>query len=275
MRVASRYTAALSAALVVAFSATASAQAHPRGYVAVVAHDSTGVPIPGAEVVVTRGLNDIIARGTTNDDGHTLLTFDTKDSVDLQVTMRKIGFPRSDYFFDGAPGDTALVQIVVGRNPGAMLDAMKITAKGTNPLTSYHIDADEIAAANIPLYDGWDVVKRLRPFMLTSRGGCNTGIENVWVNGKRIVLPLPATGITAATARVGVSPRARFTYAAVSVLADIPPEHIQEMTYRDCFAPGLAMVGSQNALFIVLKPGIGYQRNVGSFVDDAYGKPSP
>jgi hypothetical protein len=35
----------------------------------------------------------------------------------------------------------------------------------------------------------------------------------------------------------------------------------------------MAVVGSTDALFIVLKPGIGYQRDVGSFVEELSTKP--
>jgi hypothetical protein len=277
MRVASLLSGLLATALlgVAASAHSAWAQSIPRGFVTVAAHDSAGAPIAAAEVTVTRGLKDVVAHGMTNGDGHTVLSFDAKDSVDLQVTVRKIGYPRSDYFFAAGPRDTALVQVVVAKSKGTMLDAVKVIAPSDPKYKSYHLDADDIAAATVPLFDGWDVVKRLRPDMLTSRGGCATGIQNVWVNGKRIVLPLPATGITAATARVGVPRRARFTYAAVSVLADIPPEHIQELTYRDCMDQSMAMIGTTDALFIVLKPGIGYQRDVGSFVDESYGRPAP
>jgi hypothetical protein len=88
------------------------------------------------------------------------------------------------------------------------------------------------------------------------------------VNGKRIRLPLPPTGIAAARARVGVPARARFSYVPVSVMSDIPPEHIQEINYHDCFDTSMAAVGNNNAIFIVLKPGIDYVENVGSFVLD-------
>src|SRR5262249_2406655 len=110
------------------------------------------------------------------------------------------------------------------------------------------------------------VVKRLRPDMLTSRGGCNTGVQEVWVNGKRIRLPLLPTGMVAARARVGAPPRARFSYVAVSVLSEILPEHIQEIIYHDCFDATMAAVGSTNAIFVVLKPGVTYVQDVGSFV---------
>jgi hypothetical protein len=275
MRVATVRTSILAAATFFAAAAAAGAQSTQHAYVSVAAHDSTGAPITAAEVTVTRGIKDVVARGSTNDDGHTLLAFDTKDSVDMQVTVRKIGYPRSDYFFAAGPRDTAIVQVVVAPPKGQTLATVKVSAAANPKWKSYHLDADDIAAADMPLFTGWDVVKRLRPDMLTSRGGCSTGIQNVWVNGKRIVLPLRPTGMAAATARTGVPPRARFSYVAVSVMADIAPEHIQELIYHDCFDASMAAVGSNDALFIVLKPGIGYQRDVGSFVDETYGKPNP
>ena len=253
----------------VALAAAAGAQTTSRAAVRVVAHDSAGTAIPAAEVTVTSGLRDVVAHGVTDHAGTILLPFDVKDSVDLQVTMRKIGYPRTDHFFAAGPRDTAVVTIVVARPSASSLAPVKVTAKSDSRWSSYHLGADEIAAATVPLFDGWDVVKKLRPVMLESRGGCATGIRNVWVNGKRIVLPAPPTPMAAARARVGVPPRARFSSAPVSVLSDIAPEHIQELIYHDCFDASMAAVGSDDALFIVLKPGIDYQRDVGSFVAEA------
>jgi hypothetical protein len=102
--------------------------------------------------------------------------------------------------------------------------------------------------------------------MLTSRGGCNTGAQEVWVNGKRIRLPLYPTGLAAARAFVGVPPHARFSYVPVSVLSEIAPEHIAEIHYHDCFDTSMAAVGNNNAIFVILKPGVYYQQDVGSFV---------
>jgi hypothetical protein len=246
----------------------ANAQTPQHAYLRISARDSTNVPIPQAEFTVTRGLHDVIARGTTDDNGLGFATFEVHDSLDLQVTMRKIGFARTDHFFEAGPRDTAVVMLVAARSAANTLGAVKITAKRENQVTSYVINADDIAASNQTLLDGFDVVKKMRPDMLTSHGGCATGVQNVWVNGKRIIYPLPANTIAAQRARVGVPPRARFTYAAVSVLTDIAPEHIEEMTYKDCFDHSMAVVGSRDALFIVLKPGVVYQPGVGSYVDD-------
>jgi hypothetical protein len=253
-------------ALVASIGTISSAQTQRRVVVRVVATDSTGAPVTSAELTVIRGIRDVLARGSTDSLGHaTLIIPGVKDTTDLQVVMRKIGYARSDRFFAAAPQDTVFVGLMVPR-PLNTLAPVKVTAQADVKAKSYHLDADDIAKSNIPFVDAWDVVKRLRPDILTSRGGCSTGVQEVWVNGEHIRLPLPPIGMAAARARVGAPPRARFSYVPVSVLSEIAPEHIEEMTYRDCFDHSMAVVGSVNALFVVLKPGVTYVQDVGSFV---------
>lgn len=267
MRV-SLQVALAAASILVATAGSAQTAGHVA--VRVTAKDSSGAPVPGAELTVTRGLNEVIARGRTDSLGHGVMVIASNagEDADLEVTMRRIGYPRGDRFFDLAPRDTTDVAITVAAPRTSTLDAVKVTAREDLRRKSYYLTADDIENAHWYLQDGWDVVKRLRPDMLTSRGGCPTGAQEIWVNGKHIRLPLPPIGMTAAMARVGVPSRARFTYAAVSVLSEIAPEHIQEITYRDCFDTSLSQVGTQNAIFVVLKPGIVYQQDVGSFVLD-------
>jgi hypothetical protein len=253
-------------------ASAAGAQSTRRAFVRITAKDSSGAPIPAAELTVTHGLHDVIARGTTDDAGKSLLSFDAKDSVDVQVTMRKIGYTRGDRFFDVGPRDTAAVTITVARPRSTELATVNVTAQANPRYTSYHLSADDIEKADIPLDDGWDVVKKLRPDMLTSRGGCGTGAQEIWVNGKHIRLTLEPTPMVAARARVGVPARARFGYVPLVVLSEIAPEHIQELIYKDCFDQ-VAMVGATNAVFVVLKPGVVYQQDVGSFVLDTPSKP--
>jgi hypothetical protein len=231
----------------VAAQATVTAQDSKHAVVEVTARDSTGLPVPQAEITITRALRDVVARGITDSTGHTVLVVELKDSADFHLTMRKIGY-------------------IVPPRRSTELAPMRITAMSSLQYKSYHLDADDIEAADMPLYNGWDAVKRLRPDMLTSRGGCATGALQIWVNGKRIRLPLQPTGINAANALVGVPPSARFSYWPVSVLQEIAPEHIREIVYHDCFDTSMAAVGSDNAIFVILQPGVVYQENVGSFV---------
>ena len=268
MRVAPAFTRLASALGIMAIAGVAQAQTSPHAFVRVTARDSTGAVVPAAELTVTRGLHDVMARGTTDEGGHAVLSVDLKETEDLQVTMRKIGYARGDRFFELTPRGTAEVILTVGRQRSTDLAAVTVTAQRDLKRASYHLDADDIEKADVPVDNAWEMIKRLRPDMLTSRGGCETGVQEVWVNGKRIRLPLRPTGLAAARARVGVPSRARFSYVPVSVMSDIAPEHIQEINYHDCFDASMAAVGSTNAVFIVLKPGVAYKQDVGSFVLD-------
>lgn len=247
----------------------AGAQARSNAVVRVTARDSSGAPITAAELTVTRGLRDVVAQGRTDDAGEALLSFQVKDSSDFQVTMRKIGYRRGDRFFESGPFDTVRVAIVVAAPKSTQLPTVTVTGTADVKYKSYHLDADDIEKADSPaLNNGWEVVKRLRPDMLTSRGGCASGAREVWVNGKRIRLPLEPTGMTAARALVGAPPRTRVSYVPISVLSEIAPEHIAEINYHDCFDTSMAAVGNNDAIFVVLKPGVVYEMNVGSFVMD-------
>ena len=254
-----------------ATAASAGAQTPARATIRVAARDSSGAPVTGAELTVTRGLRDVLAHGTTDSVGNAqLVVAGLTEKADLEVVMRKIGYVRGDQFFMAEPHDLVAITITVP-TPKSTLATVKVTARVDPKWKSYHLSADDIANADMPLSDGWDVIKRLAPDMLTSRGGCATGAQEVWVNGKRIRLPLPPIGMAAARARVGVPFRARFSYVPVSVLSDIAPEYIEEITYHDCFDASMAAVGSDNAIFVTLKPGVAYVQDVGSFVLDSVG----
>jgi hypothetical protein len=250
------------------FCTTASAQG-ARAFIRVTARDSSGAPIRNAELAVMRGLHDVLAHGATDSAGGAVLSVDgLRDSTDLQVVMRKIGYQRGDHFFPLYPHDTVNVKIVVGA-VSARLPTVEVRAATDLRWKSYHLDADDIASSDQPFTDAWDVVKRLRPDILRSRGGCATGVQEVWINGKRVVLPLEPIGMAKTRAFVGAPPNTRVSYIPISVLSDIAPEHIQEMMYHDCFDHSMAAVGSVNALFVTLKPGVAFQQDVGSFVVDS------
>jgi hypothetical protein len=261
------------APLVVALSLLASSAVAQspttRAYVRVTAKDSSGAPVQAAEIVIRSGLKDVVAQGTTDDEGRGVFAVTVKDSSDFQITMRKIGYRRGDRFFGVGPRDTAVINLIVPRPATNTLAAMTVTAKRENKLTSYELTADDIENASGFLENGWEVVKQLRPMMLTSRGGCATGAQEIWVNGKRIRLPLYPTGLAAARAMVNAPPRTRVSYVPVSVLSDIAPEHIAEIRYHDCFDTSMAVVGNNDAIFVTLKPGVVYVQDVGSFVISA------
>lgn len=263
MRIAPLFARAAVASVTLALAAGAQL---PTGFVKITAHDSSGAPIPGAELVVTKGLRSVVGSGVTDSLGRSLIPVQVNDSTDLQVTMRKIGYRRGDHFFAVAPRDTARVTIVVGR---PTLNTVRITEEASLRIKSYYLDADQIeAAGGNPADNAWDVIKHLRPDILTSRGGCNTGVQEIWVNGKWIRLTLLPTPMERQRARVGAPANARFGYVPLVVLSEIAPEHIQEIMYHDCFDTSVGTVGSNNAIFVQLKPGVAYVQDVGSFVVD-------
>lgn len=250
-------------------ASSAGAQAAPKGaFVRIIAQDSSGAPVANAELTVTRGLKDVIARGTTDDRGYGRIPVTIKDSTDLSITMRKIGYKRGDRLFALGPGDTTVVTIVVPVALGNSLDAVKVTAKQQNNarFQSYDLYADEIESSNGYIATGWDVVKALRPVMLTSRGGCHTGARDVWVNGERMRLPLPPTRAQWLSLASNTPLTAKYSWVPAVILSQISPEHIEEIHYHDCFDTSVAAVGHTDAIYVTLKPGVAYVQDVGSFV---------
>src|SRR6185437_11044627 len=60
--------------------------------------DSAAAPIAGADVAVVRGIDNVVASGSSNVDGRTMLV--VKDgSGDFEIVVRKIGYLRGDQFF--------------------------------------------------------------------------------------------------------------------------------------------------------------------------------
>ena len=216
MRVAISKVMSLAAAALCLAAGGAAAQAAQRGYVSVAAHDSTGAPIPAAEVTVTHGIRNAVAHGVTDSAGHTLLMFDVRDSSDLQVTVRKIGYPRSDYFFSAGPRDTAIVQLVLapeGRRspPSPSLGEDEPQVEELSHRHGRHRRVEHVRSGTAGTSCG-----ACGPTCSTSRGGCDTSIQNVWVNGKRIIASAathPRGGSRGARRRRPA--RARYTYAAV------------------------------------------------------------
>ena len=175
------------------------------------------------------------------------------------------------------------------------LEAVAVTEKQDVARKSYHIDADDIANSTRTIVDATDIVTKLRPDMLDGRSG-HCSLENVWVNGRYVefafgqgpraraprrsaAAPRPAPVFSG---KGGVSPRGqratpqqRVANTPWSVLASIRPEHIEEINYVDCYRDPVHKKNSDNAVFVVLKPGVDFIPDIGSFVaDTAWGRPA-
>jgi hypothetical protein len=291
----------LRALLLAAWPAILSAQQTGTVIVAVHVTDSANVAVSDADVSVVRGLTGVLALGVTNAAGRIVLAVPASSET-VQVTVRRIGFVRGFRFVSlkESSSDTMRLEMKLLRAPQP-LEAVKVTAEQDLRRQSYYLTADDIENSNRTILDASDIFK-LRPDMMTSRGGAKAcevpwtdrdgWIESVWVNGRRVVLPVVDSQYVAGRkAALGIGlplpprPNPRLTPlpkvptppkppwtefrhidSVLSILHSIKPEHIAEVTYHDCFDASIGKNHSDMAMFIVLKPGIGYEDGLGSYV---------
>jgi hypothetical protein len=278
------------------------AQSDRRLTVGVTVVDSAQAPVIGADIAVVRGAAQTLAGASTNERGRVTVSVPRAEGS-LQLVVRKIGFSPSYRFFSPPTGDTLAMTIELART-AVSLETVNISAAEDRKRKSYSLDADEIANSKRPVLDGTDIFK-LRPDMKTSRGGENAckclacppnamfpppdgWIESVWINGRRIRQgPAIDTKILQGVrSRVGIPQIMQSTPSrtlgasneppslhpkvdtVLAILRLIKPEHIQEVTYKDCFDNTVAKTGGSMAMFVALKPGIGFADGVGSYVID-------
>ena len=281
----------------------AAAQTHSTR-VEILVRDSAGAPVAGAEASVVQGLNLSRAGGMTDDRGRVSLSIADVASAhdDYQLVVRKIGFARTERFFR-FQRDTMSFEIQLRRVPQELTPVV-VTAEEDLKRKSYHIHAEAIAASDRVLIDATDILAKLRPDMICGRS-CNpmAGVAartripvracpglafsqptrcpvndtpvspntNVWVNGKRLRMVIPdemamarQTGLLS-----GLMP------GTMTVLSEIKPEHIAEMTYVDELDASIGKIGSEGGLFIVLKDGVVYEPGKESYIPDVPVKPAP
>ncbi|HLA91493.1 MAG TPA: carboxypeptidase-like regulatory domain-containing protein [Gemmatimonadaceae bacterium] len=242
--------------------------------------DSARAPVAGAEVSLVRGLHAVVAQGTTDAAGQRLLIA-RADSESYDVIVRKIGYHRADRVFLLNGRDTVTLSVVLTRIPQP-LAPVRVTARQDAARRAYFIDADEIAASDRTIYSAVDVIEKLRPDMIYGLGGSRVcpSIENVFVNGRRILMGTMA-GTMAVQVRQLPRPgkrtdgsgrpplpmdKYRVPGAPAAILHSIRPEHIAQITYNDCLEKSVKVNRGANAAFVVLKPGVGYSSDEGSYV---------
>jgi hypothetical protein len=270
--------------------------AHP-GRLDVIVRDSAGTPVAGAEASVVQGVNDARAGGTTDDRGHISLSIADIVSAhtDYQLVVRKIGYTRFERFFRFVH-DTMTQEVGLRRVPQELTPVV-VTAEEDIKRKSYFIDAETIANSDRVLLDATDILAKLRPYMICGRscspmGHISARLQspfracpmlvlsqtlcpatpaeppspntNVWVNGQRLRMVIPdemamarQTGLLS-----GLSP------GTMTVLSEIKPEHIAQMTYVDEFDTSIGKIGSEGGLFVVLKDGVVYEPGKASYVPE-------
>jgi hypothetical protein len=247
--------------------------------------DTAGMPIAGADVAVIRGLNTQLTSGLTDAVGMRVATL-PRDDDPYQVVVRRIGYQRGERFFARPATDTVAMQLELHR-VAQELAPVTVTESENRSRKHYHLEADEIANSTRVLIDATDLLTKVRPEMMGTK---DCPLAHVWVNGAHVEYAPPNE---MALARRGKTPdpapppklafeagssSGRPPPAAIqqrvaddpwSVLASIKPEHVLEINYIDCFiADPVHERGSENAVFVALKPGIAFEPGRGSFVVD-------
>jgi hypothetical protein len=243
------------AAALLVVAANAKAQNKPYGVIRVVG-DSGNVSVVAAEVTFTATDGRVIARGSTNDRGEARLVVDDSSLKRLRLSVRRIGY-RAVQQEIVAPFNA----IVLLQPTAARLDEVRVDAGVLRSKQNYFISGDDIARSSRGLFDALDVVKKLRPEM---RGDANRLCPNtnkLWINGRRVYFDATGNGVVG---RLKRSPFPRYN-TLDTVLASIKSEHVAEMRYINCWdtpPDGL----QQDAIYIVLRPGVEWDWKHGSFV---------
>lgn len=225
--------------------------------------DTANVAVMGADVSIIRGLNESHGNATTDQRGvATLIIADADRSTDYQLVVRKIGYERSDRFFR-VTSDSLSLDVVL-RRVAQELAPIVVTAEQDIKRKAYHVGADDIAASKEVLIDATDILAKMRPDMICGRSCRPMGSiaattrtaarkcpglalsqpstcppddsppsvsTNVWVNGRRI--RIAALEEMAIARQHGLL--MGLSQASMSVLSEIKPEHIADITYLDEF----------------------------------------
>ncbi len=109
--------------------------------------------------------------------------------------------------------------------------------------------------------------------MLGDKGRCpGQAVDNVWVNGRRVLWMAKFAG-AAQGGPVHVVRRARKPTPEPdlvdSVLASIRAGDIAEIRYVNCWDTSMPGLGTNNAVYVVLKPGLDWDWQRGSHPADS------
>jgi hypothetical protein len=261
---------------------TAGAQSRGDLLVRVRVVDTTSAPMDNIAVSAIAGVRDVLASGVTDRNGvRVLLVPRTSAVASLQLVARKVGYQPAMRIIAVDWRDTIVATLVL-RRAVTRLDALRVTAEEDVKRRRTYVDAEAIAAFERPLLNSMDVIEKMRPNMFLEPPSITDGcqmVQNIWVNGKRVVAFLPdprnprTIGLRNTAQAIPLASRARIgpalkgiTPGALEVLASIQPEHIASMEYHDCMSNNMEQAGGNSALFITLKEGVAFNYSAGSYV---------
>jgi Carboxypeptidase regulatory-like domain len=238
--------------------------------------DSAGVAVRAADVIVSVRGGVPVARTQTDTAGHATVAI-PRHAVLLELLVRRIGFQPYRLDFD-LPADQSMTINVVLADLAYSLDTVPVNARESVRHRDYFIDSATIRTSGQTIFDGWDMLRKLRPLVAYGIPYVCPGVREVWINGRwippeTVVVsdmiiarePVPSAATPHLSSRA-LNPRDLHRVTAMSALALIHPEHIAQMTFRDCMDTAIKAFHSTSAVFVVLKNGIAFDPTKGSYV---------
>ncbi len=232
---------------------------------------SDGAPLDATTLLIVKQGVGAMLTGSTDAKGHyTFLV--PHDSGRYSLLARKIGFAPVETSLFGDGRDTVNINLILTPASPNELPSVRVeaSARGKN----YFLDSAEIASTRgRTIRDAYDALRKLRPDMLGDKGRCpSEPVDNVWVNGRRVLSMARFTG-AAQGGPVHVVRRARKATPEPdlvdSVLASVRAEDIAEIRYVNCWDRSMPGLGTNNAVYIVLKPGLDWDWGLGSHPADS------
>jgi hypothetical protein len=163
------------------------------------------------------------------------------------------------------------------RRLAVALDTVRSTGRIRGP--QYAISGTDLQRLAPGAINVYDALRRARPEMLGDVLRMCPYIANLWVNGKWIALApwdslVPLNTVTTTRRDGSGRPALRVLGIASHASSGLPlgnlrPEHVVEMHYANCRTQSTIGPRGVNALYVTLKPGIGYRVGVGTFVADS------
>lgn len=269
-----RRAASLFTMVSVGLVATTRSPAEKRLTLLISVHDEQAAPIASATLNLSASDGTLLATAQTDAGGRRTLRLTTPDTL-LSLIVRKIGFAPTTQSIPVRTADTIEIDVGLIRQ-ATELDTVRATSRMLS--NNYTLNADEIANSRRSIRDAYDALRDLRPSMLGDRMRNCPYVQNLWVNGRP--LPVFASEIVPMN-DLGQSPRDDGSGRPVlrshtpsahappdAPLAMVKPQYIAQMRYVNCYAKPQAGTRSLNALFIDLKPGIGFDLKRGTYVAD-------
>ncbi len=238
--------------------------------------DTARRPISGATISVAVSGGRASTTMASNDQGHARLATGASVGGRYEFNVRKLGYAPASGSGSFQTADTVRLTVVLQRAP-TTLDTVTTRERIRGP--HYRLTGEEMARLVPDANNVYDAIRKTQPEMLGDKMRMCGYVRNLWVNGHWIVLA-PWDSLvplyTATSSRTDGSGRPALrvigiaSHAAESLpLGSLRPEHVVEIRYASCHERSSLGPRGTDALFVTLRPGVGYEVGRGTFIADS------